>query len=191
MQKAVLMQRSAGSQLKKSLTISAFIFLVGLFSGLFFSMGLSEENSESLSSLFISSITDESIGHFRIFLSSLVSNYTAAALMMSAALSGLLCFLPFAVLLYKSFSIGFCCGLIHISIIDNSLVLSLTEILPPAMFLIPAFILLAAADFIFSREKMIKSKRLSQQGKSLISMMIISFAAITVGCAVEALCHAL
>lgn len=191
MQKAVLAQRSAGSQLKKALTISIFIFLVGLFSGLFFSMGLSEENSKDLSSLFISSITDEFIGHFRILLSSLISNYTAAVLMMAAILSGLICFLPFAILWYKSFAIGFCCGLIHMSGTDNSLVLSLTEILPPALFLTPAFILLAAATFICSRKEILKSKRPSSEERSLIFMIFISLATIAAGCIVEMLCHIL
>ena len=108
MQKAVHVQRSADPQLKKALTISVFVFLFGLFSGLFFSTGLSEENSKELSSLFISSISDDTMRPIRILLSSLFSNYTAAAVMMAAMLSGLLSFLPFAVLWYKSFAIGFC-----------------------------------------------------------------------------------
>ena len=191
MQKAVHVQRSADPQLKKALTISVFIFLFGLFSGLFFSTGLSEENSRELSSLFISSISDDAAHPVRILLSSLFSNYTAAAVMMAAVLSGLLSFLPFAVLWYKSFAIGFCCGLIQISGAENTLVLSLTEIVPPAIFLIPASILLASVTFTCSREEIIKSKRPSSKGRSLIAMIFISLIGITAGCIVETLCHIL
>ncbi len=191
MQKAVHVQRSADPQLKKALTISVFIFLFGLFSGLFFSTGLSEESSRELSSLFISSISDDIAHPARILLSSLFSNYTAAAVMMAAMLSGLLSFLPFAVLWYKSFAIGFCCGLIQISGAENALVLSLAEIVPPALFLIPSTILLASVTFICSREEIIKSKRPSSKGRSLMTMIFISLIGIAAGCIVETLCHIL
>lgn len=191
MQKAVHVQRSADPQLKKALTISVFIFLFGLFSGLFFSTCLSEENSRELSSLLISSISDDTAHSVRILLASLFSNYTAAAVMMAAMLSGLLSFLPFAVLWYKSFAIGFCCGLIQISGAENSLVLSLTEMIPPALFLIPSSILLASVTFICSREEIIKSKRSSSKGRSLIAMIFISLIGIAAGCLVETFCHIL
>ena len=191
MQKAVHMQRSADPQLKKALTISVFIFLFGLFSGLFFSTGLSEENSRELSSLLISSISDDVTHPVRTLLSSLFSNYTAAAVMMAAMLSGLLSFLPFAVLWYKSFAIGFCCGLIQISGAENALVLSLTEMIPPALFLIPSSILLASVTFTCSREEIIKSKRPSLKGRSLIAMIFVSLIGIAAGCLVETFCHIL
>ena len=185
------MQRSAGSHLKKVFAISIFIFLFGLFSGLFFSIGMSEGVKDDLSSSFISSITDESIGHARILLSSLFSNYMISALMLTAALSNMLCFLPFTVLWCRSFAIGFCSGLIHISGTESPVVLSLTELLPPSMFFIPGFILLAAASYVCSRNEILKSKRPSSTGKSLISLILISLAVVTAGCIVETICHLL
>lgn len=185
------MRKTSDIHLKKGLTIAVFIFLFGLFSGLFFSMGLSEENSGHLSSLLISSITDENISSLRILLSSMFSNLTIAALMLAAVLSSLLCFLPFALLWYKSFSIGFCCGLINMSGAENVLTMSLTEILPPAVFLIPAFVLLTAAAFSGSKNQVLKSKRPSREKKDLQSAVFISLAAIAVGCFTEAICHML
>lgn len=183
------MRKTSDIHIKKSFAIAIFIFLFGLFSGLFFSTGLSEDSTEQLSSLFISSITDSSVGSFRIFFSSMFSNFTAAALILTAVLSGLLFFLPFAVLWYKSFAIGFCCGLIHISGAENALALSVTKILPPALFIIPAFIMLAAAVSVCSKQEIFKLKRLSREGKSLLNIIFISLALITAGCIVEVICH--
>lgn len=182
------MRKTSDIHIKKLTIIAIFIFLFGLFSGLFFSTGLSEDNTEHLSSLFISSITDPSVGFFRIFFSSLFSNALFAALMMSAVLTSLLCFLPFVVLWYKSFAIGFCCGLIHISGAENAISLSLTEILPPALFFVPAFIILAAVSSSCSKNQLLKSKRLSREGKPLINMIFLSLAAMAAGCITEALC---
>ena len=189
MQKAVHIQRSAGSQLKKVFTISVFIFLFGLFSGLFFSTGISEENSRELSSIFISSITDDSVGFFRILISALLSNYTLAVLMLAAVLSGILSFLPFAVLWYKNFAIGFCCGLIHLSEVENPISLTLTHLLPPAIFLIPAFITLATSSYICSKDQIFKSKRPSRERKVPVNMILISLLLIAAGCIAEAICH--
>lgn len=191
MQRAVQLQRVSGSQTKKLFTISVFIFMFGLFSGLFFSTGMSEETSLELSSLFISSLNDESIGFFRILISALLSNNTLAVLMLAAVLSGILSFLPFAVLWYKSFAIGFCCGLIHLSDVESPISLALTELLPPCLFLIPAFILLAVASHTCSKNEVFKSKRPSRERKALVNMIFVSLAAIVAGCIVEALCHTL
>ena len=188
MQRVLHMQRSADSSFRKLLLLSVFIFLFGLFAGLFFSIGLSEENTDRLSSSLISSMTDMSIGGFRIFMSALFSDLTTAALMLAAALSKLLCFLPFAVLWYESFAIGFCCGLIHLVSTENAIALSLTEILPPAIFFIPSFIILAAAATACSKNEILKSKRPSREGKSLIVLISGSLVAIVIGCAIEALC---
>lgn len=185
------MPRFAGTYFKKVFMISVFIFLFGLFSGLFFSIGLSAENTDHLASLFVSSITDTSIGPLRIFFSSLISDLTAATLILAAVLTNILCFLPFAVLWYKSFAIGFCCGLIHVSGAENSLILSITEILPPALFAVPGFILLASAAAICSKQEIFKSKRPSGERKVLLNMIFFSLSVIVISCIAEALCHAL
>ena len=181
------MRKPSDLQLQKIITITMFIFLFGLFSGVFFSTGLSEENGNYLSDILTSSISDPTLGFFPSLFSSLFSNLTLAAFMLSAALTKLLCFLPFAVLWYKGFATGFCCGLLYLSETENAVFISLFRILPPSILILPAFIALAAVTYIYSRNEFVKSKRLSLEKKSLQNIAFISLAAITVGCIVTAI----
>lgn len=175
--------------MKKIAVISIFVFLTGLFAGLFFSTGLSEENTDYLSDLMTTAAANTSAGFFRCLLSSLVSNLSLAALMAASIASGLLCFLPFLLLWYKSFAAGFCSGLIYLSGADDAFLISLVKILPPNLFLLPAFIALAAATAIYSKGHFPKAKRPSREKKVLQTVIFISLGAITTGCIVEAVCH--
>lgn len=188
MQRAVHMQKPAGANLKKVFVISGFIFLAGLFAGIFFNTVLSEENSNYLSNLLASSINDATAGFFSTLFSALISNYFLAVLMLAAALSKLLCPLPYVILWYKSFAVGFCSGLIYLSDMENPFFISLLKILPPAAFIMPAFIVLSAVTFIYSRNEFVKSKRSFREKKDLQKIMIISMAAIAAGCIMEAVC---
>lgn len=179
------MRKTPDLQLQQIIAISIFIFLFGLFSGLFFSTGLSEENNEYLSSLLASSLNDSSAGFLYTCLSALISNFTPAALMLAAALTRLLCVLPFAVLWYKSFATGFCSGLIYLSGIENAALISLGKIFPPSLFIIPGFIVLAAATFIYSKNEFVKSKRSSREKKDLQNIALISLIAIALGCIIN------
>ena len=174
--------------MKKILIAAAFILLFGLFSGLFFSTELSEENKSYLSALLASSINDPSPGFFNVLLSSLFSNFLLAALVLSAALSKLLCPLPFIILWYKCFTVGFCSGLVYLSEIDKAFLISLFRIIPPAAFIIPAFAILSATVFIYSQNEFAKSKRPSREKKDLQTLAFISLAAIAAGCITEAIC---
>lgn len=175
--------------MKKIAAISIFIFLFGLFSGLFFSTGISDENNTYLAGLLTSSITDTSTGFFRIFLAALLSNFTIAALMLASVFTKLLCPLPFLMLWYKSFAIGFCSGLVYLGETENAFLISFVKILPPSLFFIPAFIVLAAASFTYSYNELVKSKRPSHDRKVLQTIVFISLAAIFAGCIIEAICH--
>lgn len=175
--------------MKRIVAISIFIFLFGLFSGLFFSTGISNENGSYLAGLFTSSVTDTSAGIFRILFAALVSNFSIAALMLAAAITNLLCLLPFLMLWYKSFAIGFCSGLIYLSDTENVFLVSIVKILPPSLFFIPAFIALATSAFIYSYNELVKSKRPSHDRKSLHTIIFISLAAIFSGCIIESVCH--
>jgi len=57
--------------MKKTLIIFIFIFLTGLFAGLFFSTGLSTENSTYLSAQLLAGFSSPSAGFFRIFFAAL------------------------------------------------------------------------------------------------------------------------
>lgn len=181
------MRKTSDLQLQKVLYISIFIFLFGLFSGVFFSTGLSEENNSYLSDMFISSLSDPSRSFFRTLLSSLVSNLTLALFMLAAVLSRLLRFLPFAALWFKSFASGFCSSLLYLSETENAVLISLVKLLPPSLFVLPGFIVLAAVTFIYSRNETVKAKRPSREKKGLQNTAFISLAAIAVGCIINAI----
>lgn len=176
------MKKTSDLQLNKVFAASVFIFLTGIFAGLFFSTGLSEENSEYLSSLLLSSINDSSSGLISSFLSGLVSNFTLVFLMLASVLTRLLCPLPFALLIYKSFSTGFCSGILHLNHAKGAFIVSLTEIVLPSALILGGFIFLAAISFVYSKEELIKTKRSFRDKKDLKVIMFISLAAITIGC---------
>ncbi len=129
--------------MRKLGSILLFLFLTGLFTGLFFSTCLSSENTRSLSTLLLTGITSSQTGFLKSFLTSLFTNFTLFALMLPALLSKYLCPLPPLVLWYKSFAIGFCSGLIWMGARSRILFLSLLHILPQNLFLIPGFFLCA------------------------------------------------
>ena len=85
------MRKTSDLQVTKIFTISIFIFLAGLFAGLFFSTGISDENSAYLSGVLISSISDPSSGFFKTFFSSLISDLLLCAIMMISVFSKFLC----------------------------------------------------------------------------------------------------
>lgn len=172
--------------MKKIAAAAIFVFLTGLFSGIFFSTGISDENIAYLSSVLISSINDESDGFFGTLLSLLFSNFLTAALMLCALLNKKLCPLPLVVLISKSFAIGFCTGLIYLSGIEKPILISLTKMLPPSLFFVPAFIVLSAVSFICSRQELFKTKRPSREKKDLKSVIFICLGIIAAGCIVNA-----
>ena len=129
--------------MRKIGSILLFLFLTGLFTGLFFSTCLSSENASSLSALLLTGITTAKASFLKSFLTSLATNFTLFALMLPALLSRYLCPLPPLILWYKSFAIGFCSGLIWMGARSHILFLSLVHILPQNLFLIPGFFLCA------------------------------------------------
>ncbi len=181
------MRKTPSMQVTTVLTVSIFIFLAGLFAGLFFSTGISDENSSYLSGALISSISDPAVGFFRTLLSSLLSNLLLCALMLAAIFSKLLCPLPFLILWFKSFAIGFCSCLLYAGDADAPLLLSIVKLLPQNLLLLPAFICLAAALFSYSKLELFKSKRPSPEKKGLQKIVFVSLAAIVIGCIIEAL----
>lgn len=129
--------------MRKIGSILLFLFLTGLFTGLFFSTCLSSENASALSALLLTGITTTKTGFLQSFLTSLATNFSLFALMLPALLSRYLCPLPPLILWYKSFAIGFCSGLIWMGARSHILFLSLVHILPQNLFLIPGFFLCA------------------------------------------------
>lgn len=181
------MRKASDLQVTKIFTISIFIFLAGLFAGLFFSTGISDENSAYLSGVLISSISDPSSGFFKTFFSSLISDLLLCAIMMISVFSKFLCPLPFLILWYKSFAVGFCSYLLYAGNAENPLIMSIVKLLPQNIVLLPAFICLAAALFAYSKAELAKSKRPSHEKKGLQNIVFISLAAVAAGCMIEAI----
>ncbi|MDO4545902.1 MAG: stage II sporulation protein M [Bacillota bacterium] len=136
--------------MKKIGIIFIFIFLTGLFSGLFFSTNLSPENNDTLSALLLTDFYDPSGNFSHAFFSSVTANLTLVLLMLPALLGKIFCPLPPMLLWYKSFAIGFCCGLVYINASSGAVLISLVKLFPQNLFFIPGFLLLAAILFCIS-----------------------------------------
>jgi len=175
--------------MKKILFIFAFIFLFGLFAGLFFSAGLSSENNSYLSSLLISGFYSSTPGFVKVFFSAFAANLLLVIIMLPAVLHKLLSPLPAVILWYKSFSTGFCSGLLYLNAGDKAFYISALRILPQNLFIIPAFIVISAVLFSFSVSYMIKKSRPNQERKSLLYLLCICMGAIIAGCLTEAVFH--
>lgn len=175
--------------MKKIGAISIFIFLTGLFAGLFFSTALSPENSSYLSSLLLYGISSPSSGFAEHFRASAVSNFTLVLLMIPALFTRFLCPLPILVLCFKSFALGFCSGLVHMGATDQAFLISLLKLFPQNIFFVPAFILLASAVCYCSAAEVMKKNRLSREKKSLKHLLFFSMLLIMAGCVTEACCR--
>lgn len=176
------------THMKSALIISVFVFLTGLFAGIFFSTGLSDANIELLGKFLISSIGDSHKGVLSVLTSSLITNMGLALIMVSAVISRLLCPLPLLILLYKSFAVGFCSSLVYIIGYEHAFLASLIKVLPHNSILVPTFIALAAFTFYASRSELCKSKGSSRKRKDLGKIILITLSAIVAGCITEALC---
>jgi len=175
--------------MKKISLIFTFIFLTGLFSGLFFSMNLSEENCTALSSVLLSGLDSPSSGFFRTFITSIAANLAAVLIMLPAVFLRPLCILPPAILWFRSFATGFCCGLIFLNAGSHAFVLSSIKILPQNLLLIPGFFLMSATLFCISKDQVIRKSRLSAERKNLLRIFIISLGLIIAGSLIQGLCH--
>lgn len=174
--------------MKKIWFIFIFIFLTGLFSGLFFSTGLSAENSSYLSALLISGMSNTSSGFMQSFFSIFISNFLLILFMFPAVITKYLCFLPPSLLWYKSFAVGFCCGLVYSSDVENAVTITLLKLLPQNLFFIPTFTILAVILFSISVNAQ-KNRPLHFNNKSLLYILIAASAFLTAGCVIESIFH--
>jgi len=191
--------------MKKTLIIFIFIFLTGLFAGLFFSAGLSAENSAYLSAQLLAGFSSPSAGFFKIFFTALSSALISALIMLPAMLTKLLSPVPPLVLAYRSFSLGFCCGLLFLNAKENAFAISALKIFPPNLFFIPAFIILSSAVFTLSvsghspaagqRNRYFsagnRKSRHSSQRNNLLQIIILTAALIIAGSLTQAVCHSI
>ena len=177
--------------MKKIILIFIFIFLTGLFAGFFFSMNLSEENSSALSSSLMAGLTSPGSGFFRTFMSSFGANFTAALFILPALFFRFLCVLPPAVLWFRSFATGFCCGMIFLNESSDAFIIALTKMLPHNLLLLPGIFLFSVTVFCISADKQMQKSRLSNKKKSLLHILIISVCLIFAGSLIQAISHSI
>ncbi|MDO4485134.1 MAG: stage II sporulation protein M [Bacillota bacterium] len=178
--------------MKKTVMIFIFIFLTGLFAGLFFCTGISAENSSELSKLMISGLADDSSGFISSFFSALTSNLLPVLLMLPAVLTHFLRMLPAAVLWFKSFALGFCCSLVYASDAANPLLISLLRLLPQNLFYIPSIIVLSIIIYTLSARRGAQKNRphanRANGRKGLLFNLLPANDSTTVPAAAAALC---
>ena len=176
--------------MKKIGAIFIFIFLTGLFSGIFFSTNLSYENNDILSAFLLGSFNDNSIGFAKTLFLSLTTNLTLFIVMLPAMLTKYLCPLPAAVLWYKSFAIGFCSGLVYLNASSDAFIISIIKLFPQNLFFIPAFILISVAVFCSSLKIFpdIKNKR-RQNNSVLFYLLAASVSLLLIGAVTESVFH--
>ncbi len=175
--------------MKKLGLVFIFIFLTGLFSGLFFSTGLSYENGSYLSTLLTASLSDSSAGFSGTFFSLLFSNFILVIAAAPAVFTRFLCPLPPMVLAYKSFAIGFCSGLLFLDDPGSAFLISATKIFPQNIFIIPGFIILCTAVFFCSTYETMKKNRSHHEKKDLLIWLSVSVGLILAGCLTASLFH--
>ena len=172
--------------MKKIGSIFLFLFMTGLFAGLFFSTTLSPSSSADLSVLLHAGFTNDSEGFFSTFFAIFLCSLIPMLLMLPAAAAKCLCFLPPAILWFKSFSIGFCTGLVYINQSEQAILLTLTRILPQSLCLIPAFLILSAAVFHYSVTRSQKN-RTPHEYQVLSHMLMLAAALLLLGSLLQTL----
>lgn len=191
--------------MKKTGMILIFIFLTGLFSGLFFSTNLSPDSNDTLSALLLAGFSSLKSGFFKVFITTLFTNILLFILMTPALFTKYMKPLPLLILWYKSFALGFCSGLIYLNAPSEALSITLLRLFPQNLFFIPAFIMFSAAAFIYSenlaapsrryspavsiRRHSNKKSRLMKNSNSLPYILAASLLLILLGSLTEAVFH--
>ena len=179
---------------KKTLFISAFFFLTGIFTGLFLELIMSPEEKSNLS-LYLQQyiLTDSgSMEYPDPFFSSLATNLLLLLIIFLAGLSIFGFPAAMAALAYKGTALGFCTGLIAETLKNKGVIVILTSLLPQNLLLIPAFILAASAAINYALFSLSKGRRPSAGKKSLkeasgsyVAAILILAAAIGLACGLE------
>lgn len=181
--------------MKKTGSILIFIFLTGLFAGIFFSINLSNDSISYLSSVMLAGISSSNESFIKIFFSSLSSNLLLFAIMAPALFLKYLKPLPVIILWYKGFATGFCSSLLYASDTADVLTVSLLKIIPQNLFFIPSFLIFSTALFMFSgkhEDNPLKTKKKSRSAvntNGLPLMLSLSLALLIIGAFIQGIFH--
>lgn len=181
---------------KKTLLVSGFFFLTGIFTGLFMELTLAVEEKNSMIGylqqyLFSGSGAAE---YPNPFFSSIVSNMLLLLICFLAGLSAFGFPLALAAFAYKGLALGYCTGLIAESLKAKGLAVILTSLLPQNLILIPAFGLACCAAVNFglcalNRNRRQSKKNLNDISGSYVLIMLLCTAAVGLACGLEAILY--
>lgn len=181
---------------KATLLITGFLFLTGLFAGVFLELTMAPEEKNNVLHYLLQYLSSDNsaMDYPSPFAISALSNLLMLFIL---CLSGFTVFgFPVAllVLCYRGLGLGFSAGLLLESQQENGVVLLLTSLIPQNLFLIPAFLLGASGVLNYSlyhlrtRRQSIRKSRKETPGSYLILILLIALL-IVIGCGVEAILY--
>lgn len=179
---------------KKTLLVSGFFFLTGIFTGLFMELTLAADEKSSMIGylqqyLFAGSSAAE---YPNPFFSSIINNLLLLLICFLAGLSAFGFPAALAAFAYKGLALGYCTGLIAESLKGKGLIVILTSLLPQNLILIPVFGLACCAAVNFglctlNRNQRQSKKNLKDISGSYLLVMLLCAAAVGLACGLEAI----
>lgn len=181
---------------KKTLLVSIFFFLTGIFTGIFMELTLAVEEKTSMTGYLQQYLFAGSgdVEYPNPFFSSLMSNLLLLLICFLAGLSAFGFPAALAAFAYKGLALGYCTGLIAESLKARGLTVILTSLLPQNLILIPTFGLACCAAVNFglcalSRSRRQSKKNLKDISGSYILLMLLCAAAVGLACGLEAILY--
>ncbi|MDD2217794.1 MAG: stage II sporulation protein M [Eubacteriales bacterium] len=182
----------------KTIIFSAFIFLVGISSGVFLEIFMNPQDKLQMANFlsnYLFQTGEFSISYPAPFLSSAAGNLLLLLLIFMFGLSAIGFPAAYAVLLYKGAALGFTASIIIDSFALKGAASLCLTILPQNIIIIPVFILAAASAQQYGIDSILalRNKRgkinsgLRRTGRRYLITNLIFAAVIFFGCAIEAL----
>lgn len=182
----------------KTIIFSAFVFLVGISSGVFLEIFMNPQDKLQMANFLANYLFETgelSMSYPAPFLSSAAGNLFLLLLIFIAGLSAVGFPAAYAVLLYKGAALGFAAGIVIDSFAFKGAASLCLTMLPQNILIIPVFILAAASAQCYGIESLRVMRKGQRQTKSALRRSgrryfftnLIFAGIIMVGCAIEAL----
>lgn len=178
----------------KAISISSFVFLSGLFMGIFIAVTMEAAEKEAVASHLLSFLSGNTsdISFVSYARASFRNNAVLWLIIFTGGFTVLGAPLSMLPLLYKGAALGLSCTMIFDSMGINGLKLIILAVLPQNMLLVPLFILAAsfalsyAYGFIASRKSGIEKTNLPKKAGPYIMINVVMLIMLMVCAAIEA-----
>lgn len=178
----------------KAISISSFVFLSGLFMGIFIAVTMEAAEKEAVASHLLSFLSGNTsdISFVSYAKASFRNNAVLWLIIFTGGFTVLGAPLSMLPLLYKGAALGLSCTMIFDSMGINGLKLIILAVLPQNMLLVPLFILAAsfalsyAYGFIASRKSGIEKTNLPKKAGPYIMINVVMLIMLMVCAAIEA-----